>query len=87
MKKLLLLSICLLLGASSYAQQEKYGTYYSQRATLFEQLPITSQDILFVGNSITDGCEWAELLGNAHVKNRGISGDVVMGVYDRLAQC
>lgn len=80
----LLLVLGLLFGANSFAQQEKYTTYYYQRATLFEQLPITSTDIVFLGNSLTDGCEWAELFGNPHIKNRGISGDEVMGIYDRI---
>lgn len=62
----------------------QYSTYYNQRKSLFEVLPITSDDIVFVGNSITDGAEWCELLGDNHVKNRGISGDITMGVYDRL---
>lgn len=66
------------------AQENKYSTFYYQRATLFEELPVVSDDIIFLGNSITNGAEWAELLGNSHVKNRGISGDVCMGVYDRL---
>lgn len=79
------LIVYLLFGANSFAQQGKYGTYYDQRATLFESLPVTASDIIFLGNSITDGCEWAELFGNPHFKNRGISGDVIMGVYDRLA--
>lgn len=61
-----------------------YTTYYYQRVSLFEQLPITSDDIVFVGNSITDGSEWCELFNNINVKNRGISGDVTNGVYDRL---
>ena len=65
-------------------EAKKYSTYYYQRATLFEQLPINSKDIVFVGNSITDGGEWGELFESKHVKNRGISGDVAMGVYDRL---
>jgi lysophospholipase L1-like esterase len=80
----LLLVLGLLFGANSFAQQEKYTTYYYQRATLFEQLPITSTDIVFLGNSLTDGCEWTELFGNPHIKNRGISGDEVMGIYDRI---
>lgn len=54
------------------------------RATLFEELPVTSKDIIFLGNSITNGAEWSELFSNKHVKNRGISGDICMGVYDRL---
>lgn len=83
-KTCFILIICLLFGANSFAQQGKYGTYYDQRATLFEKLPITSSDIVFLGNSLTDGCEWAELFGNSHIKNRGISGDVVLGIYDRI---
>jgi len=74
----------LLFVTNSFAQQGKYGTYYDQRATLFEYLPVTSSDIIFLGNSLTDGCEWGELFGNPHIKNRGISGDVVMGIYDRI---
>lgn len=37
-----------------------------------------------LGNSLTDGCEWHELFNNPHIKNRGISGDIVAGVIDRL---
>ncbi len=74
----------LALASSIHAQERKYSTFYYQRATLFEELPVTSSDIIFLGNSITNGGEWAELFDNPHVKNRGISGDVCMGVYDRL---
>ena len=37
-----------------------------------------------LGNSITHYNEWAELLDNPKVRNRGISGDVVQGIQDRL---
>lgn len=37
-----------------------------------------------LGNSITDGGEWAEILDNVHVRNRGISGDTTDGVLQRL---
>ncbi|WP_455585521.1 SGNH/GDSL hydrolase family protein [Bacteroides sp.] len=74
----------LLVSVAGNAQERKYSTFYYQRATLFEELPVTSKDIIFLGNSITNGGEWAELFGNKHVKNRGISGDICMGVYDRL---
>lgn len=83
-KKLFLLMAILALVSSVHAQERKYSTFYYQRATLFEELPVTSSDIIFLGNSITNGGEWAELFDNPHVKNRGISGDVCMGVYDRL---
>lgn len=84
MKKLLLFTLLILAFVSASAQKRKYSTFYEQRATLFEQLPVTSHDIIFLGNSITNGCEWAELFNNPHVKNRGISGDICEGVYDRL---
>ncbi|MDE5895394.1 MAG: sialate O-acetylesterase [Muribaculum intestinale] len=83
-KKLIFLMAILALASSIHAQERKYSTFYYQRATLFEELPVTSSDIIFLGNSITNGGEWAELFDNPHVKNRGISGDVCMGVYDRL---
>ncbi|CEN40920.1 GDSL-type esterase/lipase family protein [Capnocytophaga cynodegmi] len=37
-----------------------------------------------MGNSITNGCEWAELFGKKNIKNRGISGDISQGAYERL---
>ena len=84
MKNKWIFIVLLLVSVAGNAQERKYSTFYYQRATLFEELPVTSKDIIFLGNSITNGAEWAELLGNKHVKNRGISGDVCMGVYDRL---
>lgn len=79
--------LTLILGLSTlygYTQTHKYSTFYEQRASLFEELPICTEDIVFVGNSITNGGEWHELFENRHVKNRGISGDTSEGVYDRL---
>ena len=87
MKKTFLLLFTWLTAITLYAQQDKtpkYSTYYYQRASLFESLPVTSEDIIFIGNSITDGGEWYELFNNPHVKNRGISGDTTQGVFDRL---
>lgn len=83
MKKLLLcaaFAVAAILGS----QAEERSTYWHQRATLFEQLPVDSTDIIFLGNSITDGGEWAELFSNPNCKNRGISGDTYDGVLERL---
>lgn len=60
--------------------------YWHQRVSLFEKLPIVSSDIVFLGNSITDGGEFQELFGYENVKNRGIVGDVINGVRKRLSQ-
>ena len=69
---------------NTFAQSQSFGTYYEQRKTLFEKLPNTKNEIIFLGNSITDGCEWSELFQNKHIKNRGISGDITRGVLNRL---
>lgn len=82
MKRLLLIAV--LAAVSSVASAQKYSTYYYQRTSLFEVLPIEKNDIVFIGNSITDGSEWHELFNNQHVKNRGISGDISEGVLDRI---
>lgn len=80
-----LLFFSLILGSfSSFSQENKFGTYYNQRHSLFEKMPDTKGEIIFLGNSITDGGEWCELLGNSKAKNRGISGDTTDGVLFRL---
>ena len=63
-----------------------FSTYYLQRTSLFELMPLQKDDAVFVGNSITDGAEWSELFGDVHVKNRGISGDITSGVIHRWNQ-
>lgn len=82
--KLLTLSFFVLLSISGFSQERKYSTFYEQRASLFDELKVEQSDIIFLGNSITNGAEWAELFNNYSVKNRGISGDTCEGVYDRL---
>ena len=80
MRRLILLFTALLVAGTALAQSE----YNYQRRSLFDVLPLHSSDIVFLGNSITDGCEWAELFQNRHVKNRGISGDRSGWLLDRL---
>lgn len=59
--------------------------YYYHRKEHFETLPDTSGEIIFLGNSITDGAEWSELFGgDPRIKNRGIGGDDTDGVLERL---
>ncbi len=71
-------------GLEFIAAPSDHSTYYRQRATHFRQLPPRPGGTVFIGDSITDGCEWAELFENADIRNRGISGDLVQGVRDRL---
>lgn len=80
MKRIILLAAGLLAAAGAFAQSD----YNYQKRSLFEALPIHSSDIVFLGNSITDGCEWAELFDNRHIKNRGISADRSLWLLDRI---
>jgi lysophospholipase L1-like esterase len=84
--KQLISILFLLVSVSSFGQVSKFGTYYDQRKSLFEILPDTKKEVVFLGNSITDGSEWSELLQNSHAVNRGISGDTSEGVLNRLYQ-
>ena len=61
-----------------------FTTYYHQRVSMFKKLPMTQGDIIFLGNSITEGGSWGELFTDIGVKNRGISGDFTVGVMQRM---
>lgn len=58
---------------------------HGQRATLFDILVPDSTSIVFLGNSLTHGCEWHELLGMPNVLNRGINGDTTEDIAGRAA--
>ena len=78
---LLFISLC----TACFGKGSERTLFYHQRASLFELLPVDSTTIVFLGNSLTNGAEWHELLGMPNIVNRGISGDVVDGVDERLA--
>lgn len=80
--------IFLLIGLLIYSfVNNLYGdSYYDRKVSLFELLPISENDIVFLGNSITDGGEFNELFGMNNIKNRGITSDVISGVEQRLDQ-
>ncbi len=89
MKKGFILVLCCFAFSAKLFSQSKYDTtysttYYQQKLTLFKLLPDTKNEIIFLGNSITDIGEWAEIWDNKKVKNRGISGDNTFGVLARL---
>src|SRR5690606_26383252 len=58
--------------------------YYDARFELYEKLKNKKADILFLGNSITERGNWAELIPGKIVSNRGIGGDNSFGVIARL---
>lgn len=73
MKKLLALLACIMVVATAAFAD---GPFRNHRYDTFKVLPINSEQIVFIGNSITNMHEWWEAFGNHNVVNRGVSGAV-----------
>ncbi len=59
--------------------------YYPKRIEEFKKEPLEFGEIVFIGNSITEGGhDWSSRFGLDHIRNRGIAGDVTDGVLKRL---
>ncbi|WP_431295270.1 GDSL-type esterase/lipase family protein [Pedobacter sp. P26] len=74
---------------AAFAQVVKWDSTYSpgkyiEQVAKFKADPKSKKDIIFLGNSITAGTDWAKLLALPQAKNRGISGDITFGVLERL---
>ena len=67
-------------------QPVRFSAYYLDRRSLFEIIPQSPNDIVFLGDSLIERCEWSEILENPNIKNRGISGDSLYGMLKRLDQ-
>lgn len=76
------------VASSIYPAPRIYTDHYYKRFLQFMDEPaIGNEDIVMLGNSLTEnGGDWAARLRNKNVRNRGIIGDEVMGIYDRLHQ-
>ena len=59
------------------------SSYWRERTSLFRTLP-GHADVVMIGDSLTDGAEWAELFPQQRIANRGIDSDTTDGVLARL---
>lgn len=90
----LITGICLIFLLAPFklnAQTAKWDSTsraksYAEKVLKFKSDPISEQDFVFLGNSITAGTNWATLLDLPVAKNRGISGDITFGVLERLPE-
>lgn len=62
----------------------KQNVYYKTKQSIFNIMPNSLEEIIFLGNSIFDYCDWHEFFRNKNIKNRGIDGDIINGIIDRL---
>jgi len=72
------------LALSRYAVERVEQNHYAQRADFFRRYPVNEGDIVFLGDSITDGGCWEELFPGVPLKNRGINADNIQGVIKRV---
>lgn len=98
MRKLLIVSLALnaaLLGAAAWfgagpgrttLMRAFLDKHQARLISSFEAFPLVPDDIVFLGDSISEGGHWEELFPDLRVRNRGIGGDTSEGVLARLDQ-
>jgi lysophospholipase L1-like esterase len=57
---------------------------YSRWTSIYDEVPIQPNDIVFAGDSQIAHIPWHEFFQNSRVKGRGISGDGVYGLQFRM---
>ncbi|NYZ67548.1 hypothetical protein H0A36_16145 [Endozoicomonas sp. SM1973] len=60
-----------------------YSHYYNRRVSFFNIHVANARNVM-LGDSITDDAEWHELFPDYSIVNRGIGGDTIAGVLNRL---
>jgi len=60
-----------------------FSAHYLHRKSFFEHFS-SKVDIVFLGDSLTNDAEWAQMLPNISLANHGISGDSTTGGINRL---
>jgi len=58
--------------------------HYLQRVDFFNAHPVSKNDIVMLGDSLTAGGNWDELFPGVSIRNRGINADLTTGVLARL---
>jgi lysophospholipase L1-like esterase len=87
MRAFFFLSCAIFVSHTAYAQYDslylKNRSYHLQRG-LHSVYRTTHADVVMLGNSITFGANWSELLGRTSIANRGIGGDNTYGFLNRM---
>ncbi len=59
---------------------------YFKKILKFEMDKNEKDEIVFLGNSLTEYNDWSVMFGDQHLKNRGIEGDNTIGILKRLEE-
>ena len=71
------------LGAEDFWSRAM-DIHYQHRVSFFNKMKIKQGSKVFIGDSITEQCNWNELFNDGSLVNRGIGGDVTEKVLGRL---
>jgi lysophospholipase L1-like esterase len=80
----LLVITLVLFVITRFATETIVRLHYEQKADFFAHYAIQPGDVVFLGDSITDGARWHELFPYLPAKNRGINADTLSGVLHRI---
>jgi lysophospholipase L1-like esterase len=58
--------------------------YYTRKRAMHEAMPVRDGAVVMMGNSITEQGFWQEIFPDANIVNRGIGGDNLSGMLNRL---
>ena len=75
-----------LLNPADKEDALEVSDYYKHRVSLFRATPLAPGHIVMLGNSLNNNALWTELFPMGYILNRGISGDVVLGVDQRVEE-
>ena len=65
-------------------QKDWQKDFYVKRIKIFKENPIGSDQIILLGNSITeDANDWNDRFHSTNITNRGISGDITDGILKK----
>ncbi len=60
--------------------------HHERKVSHFTTLPNTQNEVIFLGASLIEGANWAEMFQNPAIKNRGIGGNKTADVLERLSE-
>ncbi len=81
---IVLIASLLLLAVTRIAVERVAHAHHGQKVSFFNRYPVKPGDIVFLGDSITDGARWDELFPGLPVKNRGINANLTTNVLERM---
>lgn len=81
-----LIFFCSVINGQQVKDTLKYRTNpnYDLQVRMFNVYKTRQADIVMLGNSLTAGAVWNELLGRTNVVGRGIPGDIIQGYNARI---